>query len=77
MACGTPVIVANNSSLPEVVGGAGLLVDANDSTGISVKINELLSNTMLQAELSKKGIVQAKKYTWDQSADALVKEIEG
>jgi glycosyltransferase involved in cell wall biosynthesis len=77
MACGTPVIVANNSSLPGVVGGAGLLVDANDSTGISVKINELLSNTMLQAELSKKGIVQAKKYTWDQSADALVKEIEG
>jgi glycosyltransferase involved in cell wall biosynthesis len=77
MACGTPVIVANNSSLPEVVGAAGLLVDANDSTDISVKINELLSNTILQAELSKKGIVQAQKYTWDQSANTLVKEIEG
>ncbi|MES2971809.1 MAG: glycosyltransferase family 1 protein [Patescibacteria group bacterium] len=75
MACGTPVIVANNSALPEVVGDAALLVDADSEQDISDKIRKLLEDFWLRKELSDKGKQQARKYTWDASAQLLVDEL--
>lgn len=76
MACGTPVVVANNSSLIEVVGNAGLLVDANDANDISVKIKELLENSELRMSLIDEGMTQSTKYTWEQSAKDLIREVQ-
>lgn len=75
MACGTPVIVADNSSLPEVVGKAGLYVNATDSSDIADKLEELLSNKSLREKLSKAGVEQAQKYSWQNSADIIVKAL--
>jgi glycosyltransferase involved in cell wall biosynthesis len=68
MACGTPVIVSNAASLPEVVGGAGLLVNPYKVDEIAAAIEKLLSDKHLQSELRHKGIERAKKYTWDETA---------
>ena len=56
MACGTPVIVSNVSSLPEVVGDAALLVDPQCDDEITVALWRLLSDPKLQATLRAKGL---------------------
>lgn len=75
MACGVPVITSNNSSLPEVVGGAGLMVEANDQSGLTNAIKTVLTDNNLAAELAQKGLVQAKKFNWDSSAVKLLEVI--
>ncbi|HEX9116743.1 MAG TPA: glycosyltransferase family 1 protein, partial [Anaerolineae bacterium] len=57
MACGTPVIVANVSSLPEVVGDAALLVDPKSDEEITVALMRLLTDTALREELRAKGLL--------------------
>lgn len=71
MACGTPVITSNNSSLPEVVGDAGIMVDAKDTKTLTKNIEKVLKSKKLQAEMTKKGIKQAKKFSWEKSAKKL------
>jgi glycosyltransferase involved in cell wall biosynthesis len=75
MACDTPTIVANNSSLPEVVGEASLLINANDVQDISNNLENLLQDTKLQRKLILEGRKQVKKYTWDRSAQIITQEI--
>lgn len=69
MACGTPVICANNSSLPEVVGDAARLVDAADHGELARAIEEILSNPELRAQMSARGLAQAKRFDWPSSAE--------
>jgi glycosyltransferase involved in cell wall biosynthesis len=76
MACGTPVVASDNSSLPEVIGDAGIMVKANDTTAIAKSIQKVISDPTLSNELRKKGLAQAKKFTWDQSAATLLGLIE-
>lgn len=71
MACGTPVIVSNRASLPEVVGNAGILVDPTDVVGIAQNMWELYNNNELRDRYREKGLVQAKKFTWESSARIL------
>ncbi len=71
MACGVPVISSDNTSLPEVVGDAGLLLKAKDTAGWTAAITNLLGDKALQQKLIKRGLVQAKKFTWAQSATSL------
>ncbi|MEM4230361.1 MAG: glycosyltransferase family 1 protein [Candidatus Pacearchaeota archaeon] len=68
MSCGCPVITSREGSIPEVAGSAAFYVDAYDVTSIKKGINEVLSNIDLQKELSKKGILQAKKFSWKKTA---------
>lgn len=68
MACGTPVITSNTSSLPEAVGDAALLVDPHKSGEIAKAITRVLENPPLQDELRQKGYKQAARYTWQKSA---------
>ncbi len=70
MACGTPTIVSNVSSLPEVVNDAALLVNPEDHEEIAVAIYRLLTNDDLHAELRRKGLQQAKYFSWDKAASA-------
>jgi glycosyltransferase involved in cell wall biosynthesis len=73
MHCGCPVIVSNRSSLPEVVGTAGLLIDADDVDGWAQAMQKVLSDPEKREVLSKAGIVQAKKFSWDKTAEQTVK----
>lgn len=68
MACGTPVVAANRSALPEVGGGAALLVDPSDSESIADSIEQLLQNTALRTESIGRGLERARSFSWHDSA---------
>ncbi len=68
MACGCPVVVSNVSSLPEVVGDAGLLVDPQDADALAVAIWRLLSDAALREEMVAKGLKRAACFSWTRAA---------
>jgi glycosyltransferase involved in cell wall biosynthesis len=68
MSCGTPVITSNCSSLPEVAGEAGLLIDPLSVEEIASSIQRLVEDKELRVELSKKGLERAKLFSWDKTA---------
>ncbi|MGI5917744.1 MAG: glycosyltransferase family 4 protein [Anaerolineae bacterium] len=68
MACGTPVVVSNVSSLPEVVSDAGLLVDPNSPDELTIAMWRLLSDRELHHSLSEKGLRRAAYFSWDKAA---------
>jgi glycosyltransferase involved in cell wall biosynthesis len=72
MACGTPVVVADVSSLPEVVGDAGLRIDPQDTGALANAILRLIQDSTLRRSLREAGIAQARKFTWDQAARELL-----
>ena len=67
MACGAPVVTSNVSSLPEVTGGAAVLVDPYDVESIADGIARVLSNPALREELRVKGIARALEFSWERS----------
>ena len=69
MNCGTPVIVSNTSSLPEVVGDAALLIDPHDVDGLTVALWRVLTEKELRKDLTCKGLKRAKKFSWKQTAE--------
>lgn len=75
MACETPVVVAHNSSLPEVAGDAALFVDAQSEQDIANKMARLLTDKQLRRRLSASGLRQVKKYSWNETANILVNEL--
>lgn len=76
MAVGTPVITSNVSSLPEVVGNAGLLIDPYSIDQIEQAIRTIVADKKLQQKYSKAGIEQAKKFSWDKMAEEVLKVFE-
>lgn len=72
MACGIAVIGGNNSSMPEVIGKGGLLVDATSVSDITNAIHKILTDRELRKNLSQNGLEQAKKFSWEVTADKLV-----
>lgn len=68
MACGAPVLAANNSSLPEVVGRDDLLFDAKDPKQAASILARILTNAELREELSIYGLERAKQFSWEKSA---------
>ncbi|MEE8125040.1 MAG: glycosyltransferase family 1 protein [Nitrospirales bacterium] len=72
MACGCPVISSNTSSLPEVVGDAGILVDPLDISAIVRTMERVLNDTHLVKNLRMAGIARAQKFSWDTTAKATV-----
>lgn len=67
-ACGTPVLASNTSSLPEVVGDAGLLVDPLDVAAIAAGIVRLTTDADLRADLRERGLRHAAGWTWERTA---------
>ncbi|MEK7547756.1 MAG: glycosyltransferase family 1 protein [Patescibacteria group bacterium] len=76
MKCGCPVITSNTSSLPEVVGDSAILVNPQSVPEIAKAIVSLIEDKNLCNELRKKGLKQAKKFSWVKSACKLLKVIE-
>jgi glycosyltransferase involved in cell wall biosynthesis len=68
MACGTPVITSNVSSLPEVVGDAGIMVDPYDVKRLRDEIERVLEDSSLRASLGDRGVARAKHFTWENCA---------
>jgi len=73
MACGVPVITSNTSSLPEVVGDGGLLVDPYSTDDITRKIGEIARNEDLRDTLSQNALKKSMEYSWDKTAQMLLK----
>jgi glycosyltransferase involved in cell wall biosynthesis len=72
MACGTPIVTSNVSSLPEVAGDAALLVDPLDVEAITHAIQRILDDSELRQTLIQRGFEQIKHFTWEKSAQNLV-----
>ncbi len=68
MACGTPVVCSNTSSLPEVVGDAALLVDPLDVGELAAALARVLDDAELRTELIQRGFEQAKGLSWEKCA---------
>jgi glycosyltransferase involved in cell wall biosynthesis len=68
MQCGAPVIVGNRTSLPEVVGDAGLLVDPFDVDALTQALARMIDNRSLRARLRTKGLERASHFSWRETA---------
>jgi len=72
MACGTPVVTSNRSSLPEAAGDAALLVSPKDTYALADALWRTLDDETLRNALREAGFQQAKRFTWQRSARALL-----
>jgi glycosyltransferase involved in cell wall biosynthesis len=70
MACGTPVITSNVSSLPEIAGGAALLVDPYDPASIADAIMRAVTDEPLRESLAQRGLARAREFSWTKSVAA-------
>jgi glycosyltransferase involved in cell wall biosynthesis len=68
MACGTPVVCSNLSSMPEVAGDAALLFDPYDEEDMSAKLQKLVEDDLLRSDLVAKGFNRAKIFSWTSTA---------
>ena len=80
MACGTPVVTSNTSSLPEVVGNAGRLVAPTDVEGFAAAIRNVIEDEALRRRMRERGLERAQHFSWDATARqtlALYRELCG
>ena len=75
MSCGIPVITSNVTSMPEVVEEAGILVDPFSVEEIALAMTNIVADHLLRNELVAKSKIQAKKFSWEKTADLLWKSI--
>lgn len=76
MACGTPVICSNTSSMPEVVGDGGLLFNPRDVSACADAMERVLKDDNLRAGLRARGLSQAARFTWERTARETLKVYE-
>jgi glycosyltransferase involved in cell wall biosynthesis len=76
MACGVPVISSNLSSLPEVIGRAGILVDPQDEIAIAQAIKRLILHPKLAKKIAKQAQIRSKKFSWSLAAHKTLKVFE-
>jgi len=68
MACGCPVVTSDNSSLPEIMGEAGIMVNPYDTDSLAQAMREVLTDSKLRNDMVSKGLKQAKKFSWERAA---------
>ncbi len=76
MACGTPVIASNVSSLPEVVGNAGLLINPNKTGEITEAMNAVATDEKLRSQLRKLSLSWANQFSWERTGTATAKVLQ-
>jgi len=76
LACGTPVVCSNVSSLPEVAGDAAVLVDPLDVEGLAAALERILGDEELRAELIERGFEQARRFSWEKCARETLNVLE-
>jgi alpha-1,3-rhamnosyl/mannosyltransferase len=75
MACGVPVVTADNSALPEAVGDAALMIDSHDADALAGAMTKVLRDPSLAADLVTRGHEQVARFDYGQSARVLLDEI--
>ena len=76
MACGCPVITSNTSSIPEVVGEAGVMVDPYNIEDLAKAMYKVLTNAKLKEDMVEKGLHRAKHFNWDKCAKETLDVLE-
>lgn len=76
MGCGTPVLVANTSAMPEVVGDGGILVDPRDPHQIAEGILRITQDRMLRQQIMEQGLERAKRFRWEEAARRTLEVLE-
>ena len=76
MACGTPVITSNRSSLPEVAGEAALLVDPLSTHALASALSRLLASPDERARLRRLGLERAAQFTWRKTVQETLRHLE-
>ena len=77
ISCGIPTIAYNNSSMPEVLGDAGILVDEKNPRSLYEAIRSVLTGGHLAETLREKGLCQAKKFSWEKTAKKTLEAYQG
>ena len=68
LACGVPVVGSNASSVPEIVGDAGILVDPKDARAMAGALIAVCTDDALHDDLSERALKQAAKFSWEKCA---------
>ncbi len=68
MACGTPVVASNRSSIPEVVGASAILIDPDDAAGMAAALRKIRDDAIFRENLIAKGYHRAKQFSWEETA---------
>jgi glycosyltransferase involved in cell wall biosynthesis len=72
MACGAPTIISDRGSLPEIAGGASLVIDPDDPSGLADALARVLDDVELQRELRNKGLQRVKEFSWERCTREVV-----
>ncbi len=72
MRCGVPVIAAQNSSMPEIVGNAGILVDGQSTQSIATGMLLLSNNESIRKKYAEHGLKQSKQFSWTKFAHGVL-----
>jgi glycosyltransferase involved in cell wall biosynthesis len=72
MACGTPVVCSNTSSLPEIVGDAAIMLDPLDRAAWISAMTAVLDSRALRGDMKEKGLQRAKRFSWEETAKKTV-----
>jgi glycosyltransferase involved in cell wall biosynthesis len=72
LACGTPVIASNRTSLPEVVGDAGILLDPHDVAGFAQAMRHVAEDAGFAGELARHAVAQASRFTWRETVRGIL-----
>lgn len=73
MSCGCPVITSNNTSLPEVVGDAGIMIDWGSDEQHIMAYEKYYFNEQFRSEMSKKGFERSKQFSWEKCVSTMIK----
>ena len=76
MACGTPVITSNISSLPEVAGDAAILINPYNPGEITAAMQAIINDSELRKQLSEKGLKRASQFSWEKTGKATVEVLK-
>ncbi|MGD8245012.1 MAG: glycosyltransferase family 1 protein, partial [Anaerolineae bacterium] len=75
-ACGCPVITSTTSSLPEVAGDGAFLVDPENTSAIASAMERVITEPLLRDALIERGLANARRFSWDACAEAVLKAID-
>jgi glycosyltransferase involved in cell wall biosynthesis len=68
MGCGTPAVIADRASLPEIAGDAAVMVSPDDEEAMTAALAQVLSDTALRGEMIRRGLARARGFTWERTA---------
>jgi glycosyltransferase involved in cell wall biosynthesis len=68
MGCGTPTVIADRASLPEIAGDAALKVDPDDHQALAAALARVLDDSGLRADMARRGLERARAFTWERTA---------